>query len=56
MSFKTFNKQDFVCEFDKKLIKNDIYKTDDSFFKLTEILSEVLEKHAPTKLKTTRLN
>ena len=27
--FKPFSKQDFVHEFDKKLIKGDIYETDD---------------------------
>ena len=55
-SHKTFNKQNFVRELDQKLIKRDIYKTDDSYSKLTEIFSEVLEKHAPTNLKTFRGN
>ena len=55
-SHKTFNKQNFVHELDQKLIKGDIYKTDDSYSKLTEIFSEVLEKHAPTNLKTFRGN
>ena len=43
-------------ELDQKLIQGDIYKTDDSYSKLTEILSEVLEKHAPLKTKTIRGN
>ena len=34
----------------------DIYKTKDSYSKLTEIISEVLEKHAPTKSKIIRGN
>ena len=41
-------------ELDQRLIQGDIYKTDDSYSKLTEILSEVLEKHAPLKTKTIR--
>ena len=51
-SYKTFNKQNFIHELDQKLIKGDIYKTDDSYSKLSEIFSEVIEKHAPTKSKT----
>ena len=35
---------------------DDIYKTDDSYSKLTEIMSEVLEKHVPLKTKTIRGN
>ena len=55
-SYKSFNKQNFVHELDQKLIKGDIYKTDDSYSKLTEIFSEVLQKRAPTKSKTIREN
>ena len=43
-------------ELDQKLIQGDIYKTDDSYSKLTEIMSEVLEKHAPLKIKAIRGN
>ena len=43
-------------ELDQRLIQGDIYKTDDSYSKLTEILSEVLDKHAPLKTKTIRSN
>ena len=50
--YKTFNKQNFALEVDQKLIKGDIHKTDDSYFKLNEVFSEVLEKHAPTISKT----
>ena len=42
-----------VHELDQKLIQGDIYKTDNSYPKLTEIYSEVLEKQAHTK-KTIR--
>ena len=55
-SYKNFNKQNFVHELDQRLIRGDIYKTDDSYSKLTEIISEVLEKHAPMKVKTIRGN
>ena len=43
-------------ELDQRLIQGDIYKTDDSYSKLTEILSEVLEKHALLNTKTIRGN
>ena len=56
MSYKTNDKQNFLHELDQKLIQGDIYKTDDSFSKLTEMMSEVLEKHAPLKTKTIRGN
>ena len=49
--YKTFDKQNFVHELDQRLITGDIYKTKDSYSKLTEIISEVLEKHAPYKIK-----
>ena len=55
-SYKTYYKQNFLHELDQKLIQGDIYKTDDSYSKLTEIMSEVLEKHAPLKTKTIRGN
>ena len=48
-SYKTFNIQSFVHELNQKLIKEDIYKEYDSYSKLIEIFSEVLQKHAPTK-------
>ena len=55
-SYKTYDKQNFLHELDQKLIQGDIYKTDDSYSKLTEIMSEVLEKHAPLKTKIIRGN
>ena len=55
-SYKTFDKQNFAHELDQRLITGDIYKTKDSYSKLTEIISEVLEKHAPTKSKIIRGN
>ena len=55
-SYKTFNKQNFVHELDQRLITGDIYKTKDSYSNLTEIISEVLEKNAPTKSKIIRGN
>ena len=55
-SYKTYDKQIFLHELDQKLIQGDIYRTDDSYSKLTEIMSEVLEKHAPLKTKTIRGN
>ena len=55
-SYKTFDKQNFVHELDQRLITGDIYKTKDSYSKLTEIISEVSEKHAPTKPKIIRGN
>ena len=53
-SYKTYDKQNFLHELDQRLIQGDIYKTDDSYSKLTEILSEV--EHAPLKTKTIRGN
>ena len=55
-SYKTYDKQNFLHELDQRLIQGDIYKTDDSYSKLAEILSEVLEKHASLKTKTIRGN
>ena len=55
-SYKTYDKQNFLHELDQKLIQGDIYKTEDSYSKLTDIMSEVLEKHAPLKTKTIREN
>ena len=55
-SYKNFNETNFVCELDQKLIQGDIYKTENSYSKLTEMFSDVLEKHAPTKSKTIRGN
>ena len=55
-SYKIFNKQNFVHELDQKLIRGDIYKTDDSYSKLTEIFSKVPEKHAHAKSKTITAN
>ena len=55
-SYKTFNKHNFVHELDQKIIEGDICKTDHSYSKLTEIFSEVLGKHAPTKSKNIRGN
>ena len=55
-SYKTYDKQNLLHELDQKLIQGDIYKTDDSYSKLTEIMSEVSEKHTPLKAKTIRGN
>ena len=55
-TYKTYYKQNFLHELNQKLIQGDIYKTDDSYSKLNEIMSEVLEKHAPLKTKTIRGN
>ena len=55
-SYKTYDKQNFLHELDQRLIQRDIYETNDSYSKLTEIMSEVLDKHAPLKTKTIRGN
>ena len=55
-SYKTFNQKNFIYELDQKLIQGDIYRTENSYSKLTEILSETLNKHAPMKSKTVRGN
>ena len=55
-SYKNFNEKNFVYELDQQLIQGDVYKTENSFSKLTEILSETLNKHAPMKSKTVRGN
>ena len=48
-SYKTFNNRNFIHELNQKLIKSDISKTDDSYSKLSEIFSEILEKHPQNK-------
>ena len=55
-SYKNFNEKNFVYELDQKLIQGDIYKTENSYSRLTEILSKTLNKHAPMKSKTVRGN
>ena len=55
-SYKTSNKQIFVHELDRKLIKGDICKIYYSYSRLTEIFSKILEKYAPLKSKTFRGN
>ena len=50
-SCKNFNETVFLHELDHKLIQEDLYRSDDIYFKLTEIFSSILNKHAPIKSK-----
>ena len=55
-SYKNFNETVFLYELDQKLIQGDLYRSDDLYFKLTEIFSSILNKHAPIKSKQIRGN
>ena len=55
-SYKNFNETVFLHELDQKLIQGDLYRSDDPYFKLTEIFSSILNKHAPIKSKQIRGN
>ena len=46
----------FCHDLDQILIKGDLYKTKDPYNKLTKILYNTIEKHAPLKSKTVRGN
>ena len=51
---KNFNEQKFVYQLHQKLIQGDINETDNSYSKLTEVFSEVLEKHVAKKSQLVR--
>ena len=55
-SYKNFNGTVFLHELDQKLIQGDLNCSDDPYFKLTEIFSSILNKHAPIKPKQIRGN
>ena len=55
-SYKNFDENKFCHGLDQILIKGDIYKAKDPYNKLTNILSNTLEKHTPLKSKTVRGN
>ena len=51
-----FNENIFCHELDQTLLKGEIYKSEDPYSKLTEIVQEILPKHAPLKSKQVRGN
>ena len=55
-SYKNFDESKFCHDLDQILIKGDIYRAKDPYNKLTNILSNTLEKHAPLKSQTVRGN
>ena len=56
-SYKNFNKTVLLHELHQELIQGgDLYRPYDPFFKLTEIISSILSKHAPIKSKQIRGN
>ena len=54
--FHCFSKTVFLHELHQKLIQGDLYRSDDPYFKLTEIFSSILNKDAPIKSKEIRGN
>ena len=55
-SYKNFDENKFCRDLDQILIKGDVNKAKDPYTKLTNILYNTLEKHAPLKSKTVRGN
>ena len=55
-SYKKFNETFFLHELDQKLFQGDLYRSNDSYFKLTEIFSSILNKHGSIKSKQIRGN
>ena len=55
-SYKNFKEIIFLHELNQKLIQGDLHRSDDAYFKLTEIFSSILNKHAPIKSKQIRGN
>ena len=53
-SYKNFDENKFCRDLYQSLITGDIYKAKDPYTKLTNILHNTLEKHAPLKFKTVR--
>ena len=56
ISYKNFDENKFCRDLDQILIKGDVNKAKDPYTKLTNILYNTLEKHAPLKSKTVRGN
>ena len=54
--YKSFDNNKFCYNLDQILIKEDLYKANDPYNKLTNILHNTLQKHAPLKSKTIRGN
>ena len=55
-SYKNFNETVFLHELDQIFIQGDLHRSDDPYFKLTELFSSILNKHAPIKSKQIRGN
>ena len=55
-SYKNFNETVFLHEMNQKLIRVDLYRSNDPFLKLTEIFSFIIDKHVPIKSKQIKGN
>lgn len=55
-SYKNFHENNFLHELDQKLIQGEFHGSEDPYSKLTEIFSNILDKHAPLKSKKVRGN
>ena len=55
-NYKGFNENIFRHELDQTLLKSEIHKSEGTYSKLTEILQEILQKHASLKSKQVRGN
>ena len=55
-SYKHFDENAFLHELDQALITGDIYLSNDPYQHLTEVLSTILDNHAPMKTKKVRGN
>ena len=53
-NYKGFNKNIFCHELDQRLLKGEIYKSEDPYSKLTEIFQEILQKYALLKSNKVR--
>ena len=55
-NYKGLNENIFCHELDQTLLKGEIYKSEDPYYKSTEIFEEILQKHAPLTSKQVRDN
>ena len=55
-SYKNFNEFTFLHELDQTLLQGELFTSNDPYSKLTEIFSDILNKHAPIKSKQVRGN
>ena len=51
-NYKNFNEIVFLHELDQKLIRGDLYRSEDPYFNLTEIFSSIFDENISVKLKS----